>query len=142
LVKDSMGIAFGLWEARERAGAELVNVPGTWAMSSLHTLDVERARAFYGALFDWELERLSDASFSLWRLSGEIVAVVSSTDGATVPPHWSVNFAVPHADAIAEHATELGGTLVMPPFDTPGFRNAVISDPQGGVIALSAPAAA
>lgn len=26
----------------------------------------------------------------------------------------------------------------MAPFETPGFRNAVIADPQGAVIALSA----
>lgn len=28
----------------------------------------------------------------------------------------------------------------MAPMDTPGFRNAVVADPQGGVIAVSAPA--
>ena len=29
----------------------------------------------------------------------------------------------------------------MPPTDAPGFRNAVIADPQGGVVAISAPSA-
>jgi predicted enzyme related to lactoylglutathione lyase len=40
----------------------------------------------------------------------------------------------------AEHAVALGGRLWMAPMDTPGFRSAVIADPQGGVIAISAPA--
>jgi hypothetical protein len=29
---------------------------------------------------------------------------------------------------------------VLAPIDTPGYRSAVIADPQGGVIAVSAPA--
>ena len=57
-----------------------------------------------------------------------------------VPAHWSVNFAVRDADATAtaEHAAALGGGIVMAPADTPGFRSAVISDPQGGIVAVSA----
>lgn len=68
------------------------------------------------------------------------MAVVTATDGVAVPPHWSVNLAVSDADAIAEHAAVLGGTVTMAPMDTPGLRSAVIADPQGGVIAVSAAA--
>jgi predicted enzyme related to lactoylglutathione lyase len=68
------------------------------------------------------------------------VAVVTTTDGVAVPPHWSVNFAVHDADSIARHAVALGGTVLMAPMDTPGFRSAVIGDPQGGFIAVSAAA--
>jgi catechol 2,3-dioxygenase-like lactoylglutathione lyase family enzyme len=42
------------------------------------------------------------------------------------------------ADVITQRATTLGGTVLMAPFYTPGFRNAVLADPQGGVIAISA----
>jgi uncharacterized protein len=56
-----------------------------------------------------------------------------------VPPHWNVNFRVADADAIAAHATALGGSVVMGPMDTPGFRSAVISDPQGAVFSVSQP---
>jgi predicted enzyme related to lactoylglutathione lyase len=72
-------------------------------------------------------------------LGGELFAVVAGTDGTEVPPHWSVNFAVGDVDATAEHTTGLGGAALMPPFDTPGLRDALIADPQGGVIALSGP---
>jgi predicted enzyme related to lactoylglutathione lyase len=43
---------------------------------------------------------------------------MSVTDGTSVPPHWSVNFAVPDADAITQRATTLGGTVLMSPFNT------------------------
>jgi predicted enzyme related to lactoylglutathione lyase len=51
----------------------------------------------------------------------------------------SINIAVDNADA-AERATSLGGHTLLPPFDAPGSRNTVIADPQGGVLACSAPA--
>lgn len=140
VLADATGIPFCLWQAGRRIGAELVNEPNAWAMSSLHSTDLERAQAFYGAVFGWELEPVPGAPFSQWRLSDHVVAVVAATDGVAVPPHWSVNFAVRDTDAIAKHATALGGSVLMAPMDTPGFRSAVIADPQGGVIAVSAAA--
>jgi uncharacterized protein len=135
LLADPGGVAFCVRQAARRVGAELVAAPGAWAMSSLHTADLEQAKAFYGAVFDWELDAVSAAPLAQWRLGGEVVAVAA--EGTTVPPHWSVNFAVDDVDSVAEHAIALGGTVLMAPFDTPGFRNAVIADPQGGVIAVS-----
>jgi predicted enzyme related to lactoylglutathione lyase len=141
VLTDATGVPFCLWQAGSRVGAELVGEPGAWAMSSLHTSDLQRAEAFYGEMFGWELEPVSGAPFAQWRLDGEVVAVATPTEGTAVPPHWSVNFAVRDADEVAEHAAALGATVLMAPFDTPGFRNAVIADPQGGVIAISAAAA-
>ena len=36
---------------------------------------------------------------------------------ADLPPHWDVTFAVDDADATAAKAAELGGKVVVPPFD-------------------------
>jgi uncharacterized protein len=138
LLTDATGVPFGVWEAGARIGAERMGEPGAWAMSSLHSTDLERAQAFYGGLFGWELEPATEAPFRQWRLSGQVVAVATGTDGVSVPAHWSVNFAVRDPDAVVDQAAALGGAVLMAPFDTPGFRNAVIADPQGGVIAVSA----
>ncbi|MCB5275602.1 27 kDa antigen Cfp30B [Arthrobacter sp. SO5] len=138
VLADPAGVPFGLRQAGENDGVELANELNCWAMSSLHTSDVGRAQAFYGAMFGWEIKSLPDVPFSLWLRSDRVVAVVTATDGVQVPPHWSVNFAVGDADAVAQHAVALGGAIVMAPADTPGFRSAVISDPQGGVVAVSA----
>jgi predicted enzyme related to lactoylglutathione lyase len=53
------------------------------------------------------------------------------------PAHWSVTFAVDDADAIAERAAELGGTVLQAPFDAPWVRMTVIRDPQGAVFTAS-----
>ena len=52
-----------------------------------------------------------------------------STDDT--PPHWDVTFGIADADAIAARAAELGGTVLVPPFDAPWIRGTVIRDPQG-----------
>ena len=58
-------------------------------------------------------------------------------DQPDAPPHWGVTFAVDDADAIAERAAELGGQVVVPPFDAPWVRMTVISDPQGATFTAS-----
>lgn len=151
VLADADGVPFSIWQPGDRAGAQLVNEPGSWAMSSLHTPSRERAEAFYATVFGWQLELQPPSPTALWRLAGyvggkrdqpmprDLVAVVTPIDDpAVVSPHWAVNFAVPDVDTVAQRATELGGALVMAPVTTPGFRNAVIADPGQGVIAVSA----
>jgi len=136
VIADPAGIPLGL---SERAGAEVVGEPGAWAMSALHTPDPEAAKAFY-AVFGWESEPIAGTPLTRFRLPEyePVVAVMTATEDE-VPPHWAVNFRAENVDALAARAVELGGTLLMPPSDTPGFRNTVIADPQGGVIAASQP---
>jgi hypothetical protein len=64
-------------------------------------------------------------------------------DQPNVPAHWSVTFAIDDADATAAKATELGGTVIVPPFDAPWstptytIRITVIGDPQGATFSAS-----
>ncbi len=128
---DPAGAAICVWEAFAREGAQLVNEPGTWTMSSLHSPDPESAIAFYGSVFDWqpELFGLPQTQMTLWRLPGyvggeaqqpvprDVVAVMAPTGdpAAAVPPHWNVNLRVKDADATAEHAASLGAEVIAPP---------------------------
>jgi predicted enzyme related to lactoylglutathione lyase len=145
---DPTGAVFCVWEPGEREGAELVNEPNTWIMSSLHTPDPVAASAFYGAAFGWQAESIGP--LTLVRLPGyvggheqqtlprDMVAVMAPPDPA-IPPHWNVNFRVDDADAIANHAHALGGAVMMPPADGGGLRCAVLRDPQGAVFSISQP---
>ena len=58
-----------------------------------------------------------------------------------VAPHWSANFWVPDADAVAAKAAELGGRVVVPPYDAPGFRATVVADPRGAALTVGQPTA-
>lgn len=136
---DSTGVPFAIWESGARHGAEMVGVPNTWAMSVLHTTDLAAAERFYATVFGWDLARVPDTDLCECRLGGERIAVATLTDGHAAPAHWAINFAVADVDAFTERARSLGGTALIAPMDTPGFRSAVIADPQHAVFAVSAP---
>jgi predicted enzyme related to lactoylglutathione lyase len=155
VLRDPAGAPVCVWEAGVREGAQLVNEPRAWAMSSLNTTDPEGAKAFYGAVFGWQAEPFGagGAQITLWRLPGyvggephqpvprDVVGVMAPTSGngsaGGVQPHWSVDFWVEDADATADHASRVGGQVIVAPFDIPGFRSAVLADPQGAVFSVS-----
>jgi predicted enzyme related to lactoylglutathione lyase len=53
------------------------------------------------------------------------------------PRHWEVRFWIADADAAAEKAAAMGGSMVAGPYDVPGFRQAVLADPQGAAFTVS-----
>jgi predicted enzyme related to lactoylglutathione lyase len=160
---DPEGAAFCIWQTKKNKGARIVNEHGSLNFNDLNTRDVAGAKSFYGAVFGWQTLELD--VYEAWTLPGygdylerdnpglrkqmaEVGApkgfedVVASLrpigDGQPdVPPHWGVTFAVDDADAIASKATELGGTVVVPPFDAPWVRTTVIADPQGATFTAS-----
>jgi hypothetical protein len=153
--RDPAGATFCLWQPASRQGAQVVNEPRAWSMSALVTSDEPRALAFYGAVFGWKPEALEfgEQTVTLWRLPGyvggepqqpvprDVVAVMIPMDddmvSQRVAPFWSVDFWVENADTTATRAAELGAAVVAPPHDVPGFRRAVISDPQGATFSIS-----
>ena len=58
-------------------------------------------------------------------------------DQPDTQPHWGLTFAVDDADATASRASELGGQVVVPPFDAPWVRMTIIADPQGATFIAS-----
>ena len=164
VLTDPEGAAFCVWQAKGFNGARVVNEPGSVNFNDLHTRDVEGAKSFYGSVFGWETLGL-EGGFQAWTLPGygdhlerndpglrerlaefggpagfeDVVAslVPITDDQPDVPAHWGVTFAVDDADAIAAKAAELGGTVVVPPFDAPWVRMTVIADPQGATFVAS-----
>ena len=63
--------------------------------------------------------------------------IAGDQSGDDAAPRWSVTFAVDDTDASAARAVELGGRVVMPPFDAPPVRSAVLADPQGAVFGVN-----
>ncbi len=155
---DREGAAFSVWQAKQHKGARIVNEPGSLNFNGLATRDLWTAKSFYGAVFGWQTLAL-DGGVEMWTLPGygdylerdspglrmriaemgvpaEFADVVASLnlvrdEQQDVRAHWSVTFAVDDADATARTAAELGGTVVVPPFDAPWVRTTVLADPAG-----------
>jgi predicted enzyme related to lactoylglutathione lyase len=153
VVADRAGAILRLWEAKDRAGAQIVNEPSAWAMNVLHTTDLDDAKRFYGEVFGWQTDTFDAGGtpMTLWRLPGyvggeprqpvprDVVAIMVPLveDHAANAPHWSVDFWIDNVDRAAATASKLGGRVVAPPHDAPGFRRCVITDPQGAIFSLS-----
>ncbi|MGH9246494.1 MAG: VOC family protein [Acidimicrobiales bacterium] len=68
---------------------------------------------------------------------GWMMRMTSDQFSDDVPSHWSVTFAVDDADAVATRAAELGGTVIVDPYDAVFARVAVLNDPHGAVFTIS-----
>lgn len=159
---DPEGAAFGVWQPGAMRGAQIVNEPASVSFNDLRTRDVEGAKRFYGAVFDWTTMTVDGAE--MWTLPGygdhleelnpgtheqaeeygvpgfeDVVASIDpiADDQPEVPAHWGVTFATDDADALAARVTELGGRVLVPPFDAPWIRMTVLADPQGAAFVAS-----
>jgi predicted enzyme related to lactoylglutathione lyase len=161
---DPEGAAFCVWQAKAHRGAQIVNEPGALNFNGMNTHDPAGAKSFYGSLFGWQSLGLGGGA-EMWTLPGygdfleqgdpglrermaqmgaptgfeDVVAALNpiAEDQAGAPAHWSVTFATDDADATAARAAELGGQVVVEPFDAPWVRTTVITDPQGATFTAS-----
>ncbi len=161
---DPEGAAFCVWQAKQHKGARIVNEPGSLNFNTLNTRDPEGAKAFYGSVFGWETLNPGGGA-EMWRLPGygdflersdpelrkrmaetgapegfeDVVASLNqiADDQPDVLANWSVTFGVEDADATAARAAELGGRVLVAPFDGPWVRMSVIADPQGATFTAS-----
>ena len=159
---DPEGAVFCVWQARAHRGARIVNEAGTLNFNGLNTRDAAAAKRFYSAVFGWDTRTFG--SFEAWTLAAygdhlerdrpglreqtaemgvpgfeDVVAAINPIGEGQqdVPAHWSVTFAVDDADVTAAKAAELGGRILVPPFDAPWVRMSVIADPQGATFIAS-----
>jgi predicted enzyme related to lactoylglutathione lyase len=160
---DPEGAVFCVWEAKVHRGAQVVNEAGALNFNGLNTRDVEGAKSFYGSVFGWTTLDLGGAE--MWTLPGygdhleerspglrkqtadfggpegfiDVVASITplGDEEPDVPAHWSVTFGVDDADASAAKAADLGGKVIVAPFDAPWVRMAVLADPAGATFIAS-----
>ena len=156
---DPTGAVFRLWQARRRAGVQVVNQPGAWNFADLHSSDAASV-GFYVDVFGWEFADLGFATLIRCPGYGDHLAATVDPDirerqssdvtpprfedaiGWLAPvedgevPHWHVSFTVADRDDAAAAVERLGGTVTATT-DTDWTREALVRDPQGGVFTAS-----
>src|SRR5579872_5528658 len=136
-VLDPDGVPVALWQANKHIGATLVNEPGTINWNELITTD-PAAAAFYHDVVGLTTSTMDmgDGPYTLFEADGQMVGGTTAPYAPGTPNHWHVYFGVADADATAAKAGELGGSVLVPPFDSPVGRMAMIADPQGAVFSI------
>ena len=127
-------------------GQRTAYTPGTFCWADLGTTDADAARGFYGTLLGWEGEPGGPESggYAMMRRGGhDVCGLYPMTErqlAEGVPPSWLSYVSVADADATAARAAELGGRVLVEPFDVMSAgRSAVVADPQGAVLGLWQP---
>lgn len=140
------GAVFGFWEPQSHKGFELYMEVGAPCYFELETTDFPAAVEFYREVLGNPVITVGDTEefrYSQLALPGQGpgeghagIMDASSYLPPEVPSHWSVYVGVKSADATAAKVTELGGTVVAEPEDTPYGRLATIGDPWGALLKL------
>lgn len=160
VLTDPEGAEFRIWQARRRLGAQVVNEPGAWNFSDLHTTNPDAAIPFYEDAFGWQVDDLGFGMLvrrpgygdhlaatvdpGIKERQSDVAAPVGFEDAiawiapaaANEPPHWHVSFTVADRDRTVVEATRLGAR-VLSQSDSEWTRTALIRDPQGAEFTAS-----
>jgi uncharacterized protein len=116
---------------------------GKFVWYELMTTDTAAAAAFYRGVVGWGtrdagMPNMSYTILTVGEISvGGLMALPESACSAGARPSWTGYVAVDDVDASATKVTQAGGAIHRAPADIPGVgRFAIVSDPQGAVLAL------
>lgn len=154
IAADTSGATFGVWQTsthQDGLSPAEDGVPGTPVWYELVTSDSTSAAHFYPAVFGYEpaveggdAAAENGADYLTLHLDGRPVAGVQGVGRALSRergPHWKTYFAVEDADASVLRVSELGGSVVHAPRDSPHGRVATAADPEGAQFSVIASAA-
>ncbi len=110
-----------------------------FAHTELNTTDVEKAKAFYGKLFDWTLQDvpMGDFNYTLINIDGKTAGGMLKNPMPGVPSFWLSYILVDDIDATTAKAKSLGATVVKEVTEIPNTGwFSILQDPTGAGIAL------
>lgn len=133
-IMDPAGGFIGVWEPRERGGADVFDMTGSLTWSELQSRDLASAMPFYEQVFGWEWESGVVPGYRVARVDGLAIAGAEKMPAYVpeeVPAVWLVYFSVEDVQHAADLALELGGKVFLPPNPDDAHRTAGILDPAG-----------
>ncbi len=138
VIQDPVGSFISVWQPDQHIGATLVNEPGTFTWNELATTDVAKARSFYPRCSAGACRRETTRTPTGRSRSTTRWCAASTRRARASSPPGRCGSRSTTATPSAAQATELGGTVLVPPNDMDFGRGAVIADPQGAVFGIGA----
>lgn len=143
VLRDPDGAVFGLWEPIRHNGFGVTHELGAFGWAEVNVPDADAARGFYTKLTGASARTLDSDGlpmrYDVLSIDGKdafgLLQMTEEWEG--VPPHWMPYIEVENCDAVATEAKAAGGTVPVPPFDTPYGRIAVLNDPFGAVLSVN-----
>ena len=123
---------------------------GRFVWYELLTSDPDAARRFYTELIGWGTTEWGEGEepYVMWTTDGTskgsiggVIPLPEEAKKAGARPHWLPYVGTSDIEATVSEAEKLGGKVMVPLTEIPTVgRFAVLSDPQGAVFAVFAPA--
>ena len=124
---------------------------GTFCWNELITDDPEKSGAFFSELLGWGRKKMETqmGTYTVFTKDSKEVGGMMKPPPPqqcpcgceSCPPGWYAYITVDDVDASAAKAAELGGKVLMQPFDIPDVgRICAIADPTGTSVMLMTPA--
>ena len=111
-----------------------VRLPGKIVWRDLVTADREGAQRFYGGVFGWQFEKVTD-DYVLARNGDRLVGGIAALSSAG--SQWLAQIAVSDVEQAAAAAQRTGGKILLGPLALPGRGEVVVvRDPQGAVFGM------
>src|SRR5215475_197369 len=128
---DPGGAAFGVWQARAHTGMGLANETGSVTWNENLSWSFEGNKAFYREVFGYDYGDIGAPGYATLDLDGNAVGgigAIGPEQPAETPASWGTYFAVADSYSDVARASELGGGVIAPPWDTPYGRMAALRD--------------
>jgi len=141
VLQDPSGAFISAWQPRTMGGMRAEG-PNTFRWAELNARGLEKAIAFYEAVFGWTHQTRpmeGGPAYTEFQLGGESIAggvEMSPMVPAEVPSYWMIYFTVDDVDRSFRKAIAAGAREMVAPQDFPGGRFAIVGDPQGAVFGL------
>lgn len=147
VVADPTGAVFCLFSSDDD-GPEAAGMmaPGHVGWHELMAGDLDKAWAFYAALFGWTKTAAYDMAegggsgvYQLFATGGgeAVGGIMTKPAEIPAPPHWGLYFVVEGLDAAGSRVTGGGGRILMGPMEVPGGAFILsCADPQGAHFSL------
>jgi predicted enzyme related to lactoylglutathione lyase len=138
--QDPTGAFISAWQGTRMGGFQTQG-PNAFGWADLNARGVEKALPFYQKVFGWALKPSGspEQPYTEFQVDGESFAGAAEMDPmvpAGTPNYWLAYFTVDEVDAAHRKAVELGARELAAPFDFPGGRMSIVSDPQGAAFGL------
>ena len=106
----------------------------------LMTGDVDKAKTFYGALFDWVLEDVPGMNYTIVKVGEGTGGGMMACPGPDVSPQWLPYIHVKDVAETLARARALGATVMKEVTEVPGMGwFGILVDPGGAAFALWQP---
>lgn len=99
--------------------------------------DQAKLSSFYSSLFGWKMGEIPGMNYTMVEADGSGIGggIGASQDGG--PGYVTFYVQADDPQAVLDHATSLGGRVIMPVTELPQVTIALFADPEGHIIGVA-----